>query len=108
MPHISLPCRPGRGVLLAVILVFAFHSTAAAQTFPTEDEVIKQMWEVGIEQSQVEELAHVLMNSGDHSDRPGNLMRDETAAANRTLTAAQCGRLRDVGTRHGLLREVGR
>jgi len=52
------------------------------------------------------ELVHVLMNSGEHSDRPGNLMRDETAVENTQLTAAQCERLRDVGTRHGLLRRL--
>ncbi|MGH8765509.1 MAG: hypothetical protein ACRET8_07310, partial [Burkholderiales bacterium] len=34
------------------------------------------------------ELAHVLMDSGEHSDEPGNLMRDETAPQNRRLTDA--------------------
>lgn len=50
------------------------------------------------------ELAHVLMDSGEHSDTPGNLMRDETAAENTKLSDAQCARLRDSGTANGLLR----
>ena len=49
------------------------------------------------------ELAHVLMDSGEHSEEPGNLMRDETAARNTALTAAQCARLRDTATASGLL-----
>lgn len=49
------------------------------------------------------ELVHVLANSGEHVDLPGNLMRNASAPANRTLTAAQCARLRTVGMRHGLL-----
>src|SRR6185295_18160217 len=34
-----------------------------AQTFRTNDPVIKQMWQLGIEQSQVERLAQVLIDS---------------------------------------------
>ena len=49
------------------------------------------------------ELAHVLMDSGEHSDEPGNLMRDETAPANTRLTDAQCARLRETGKANGLL-----
>lgn len=49
------------------------------------------------------ELAHVLMDSGAHSDEPGNLMRAETSPANTTLTAGQCRRLRDTATANGLL-----
>ena len=49
------------------------------------------------------ELAHVLMDSGEHSDEPGNLMRDETTAGSTTLSAAQCARLRETGSAHGLL-----
>jgi hypothetical protein len=36
---------------------------AQAQTFPTDDPVIRQMWQVGMEESQVEDLAQVLMDS---------------------------------------------
>jgi hypothetical protein len=50
------------------------------------------------------ELAHVLMDSGEHSDEQGNLMRDETSARNTSLTAAQCARLRDTGRDNGLLK----
>jgi len=49
------------------------------------------------------ELAHVLMDSGEHSEEPGNLMRDETAPENTRLSAAQCARLRDTGFANGLL-----
>lgn len=51
------------------------------------------------------ELTHVLANSGEHVELPGNLMRDETAAENTRLTAGQCDQLRKTGTKNGLLRE---
>ena len=50
------------------------------------------------------ELAHVLMDSGGHSEEPGNLMRDETAPGNNRLSDAQCARLRNNGKANGLLR----
>jgi hypothetical protein len=50
------------------------------------------------------ELAHVLMDSGEHSDEEGNLMRDETSPQNRRLTPPQCARLRDAGKANGLLK----
>jgi hypothetical protein len=50
------------------------------------------------------ELAHVLMDSGEHSGDEGNLMRDETSQKNRRLSAAQCTRLLDRGKANGLLR----
>lgn len=49
------------------------------------------------------ELAHVLMDSGEHSGEPGNLMRDQTAPGHTALSAAQCARLRDTGSANGLL-----
>jgi hypothetical protein len=49
------------------------------------------------------ELAHVLMDSGGHSIEPGNLMRDETAPGNTSLTPAQCARMTATGERNGLL-----
>lgn len=52
------------------------------------------------------ELAHVLMDSGEHSEEGGNLMRDETSPRNRFLSAVQCARLRDTGRGNGLLRET--
>jgi hypothetical protein len=51
------------------------------------------------------ELAHVLMDSGEHSDKAGNLMREETAPENTALSAAQCARLRATGLANGLLRQ---
>jgi hypothetical protein len=50
------------------------------------------------------ELAHVLMDSGEHSGEERNLMRDETTPRNKALSAAQCTRLRDTGTANGLLK----
>jgi hypothetical protein len=50
------------------------------------------------------ELAHVLMDSGEHSEEAGNLMRGETSARNTSLSARQCARLRDTGTANGLLK----
>jgi hypothetical protein len=50
------------------------------------------------------ELSHVLMDSGEHSEEAGNLMRGETSARNTSLSARQCARLRDTGAANGLLR----
>jgi Zn-dependent protease with chaperone function len=52
------------------------------------------------------ELAHVLMDSGEHSEKSGNLMREETAPQNTRLTHAQCARLRETATANGLLQPV--
>ncbi len=49
------------------------------------------------------ELAHVLMDSGEHSEEPGNLMREETAPENTRLSDAQCARLISEGSKNGLL-----
>jgi hypothetical protein len=49
------------------------------------------------------ELAHVLMNSGAHSDTEGNLMQQDTSPRNRLLLPAQCARLRETGLENGLL-----
>ncbi|MCG6874429.1 MAG: hypothetical protein LJE97_05010 [Betaproteobacteria bacterium] len=49
------------------------------------------------------ELAHVLADSGEHSDLPGNLMREETAAESTSLTSSQCRRVTENGTANGLL-----
>lgn len=54
------------------------------------------------------ELAHVLMDSGEHSDESGNLMRDETTPGNTRLSDAQCARLRDTGSANGLLEPTRR
>lgn len=49
------------------------------------------------------ELAHVLMDSGEHSDEPGNLMREDTTPRNTRLSDGQCARLRGKGSENGLL-----
>jgi len=54
------------------------------------------------------ELVHVLSDSGDHTDEPGNLMRAETAPENARLNAAQCERMRSRGEANGLLQSRGR
>jgi hypothetical protein len=50
------------------------------------------------------ELAHVLMDSGEHSVEPVNLMRADTAPQNTRLSDAQCARLRETGTANGHLK----
>jgi hypothetical protein len=52
------------------------------------------------------ELAHVLMDSGEHSEDLGNLMREDTAPQNTHLTQAQCTRLRETASSNGLLQPV--
>jgi hypothetical protein len=49
------------------------------------------------------ELAHVLSDSGEHSEEPRNLMRAATAPENTRLSDAQCRRLRERGETNGLL-----
>ena len=49
------------------------------------------------------ELVHVLSDSGEHSDEPGNLMRAETSPQNTHLSDAQCERVRSRGEANGLL-----
>ena len=55
-----------RHLALIILLAAAFSVSAvtrsAAQTFPTDDPVIQQMWEIGIENSQTEQLAHHLVD----------------------------------------------
>lgn len=50
------------------------------------------------------ELAHVLMDSGEHSREAGNLMGEDTTPESTRLDAAQCERLRATATANGLLR----
>jgi len=52
------------------------------------------------------ELVHVLMDSGEHSTEPRNLMRQESAPNSVRLADAQCERLRKVATGNGLLRPL--
>lgn len=52
------------------------------------------------------ELAHVLMDSGEHSQEPGNLMREDTSLASATISSAQCERMTQQGTENGWLQRV--
>lgn len=52
------------------------------------------------------ELAHVLMDSGEHVNTPGNLMAESTTPGNTQISPPQCARMTATGERHGLLRGV--
>lgn len=73
----------------------------------TRPELTDSVWvtratrDVGI--ALTHELVHVLTDSGEHVEQPGNLMQAETAPENTRLTGAQCALMRDVGTKNGLL-----
>lgn len=48
--------------LILAALLSLWPNSAFSQTFPTDDPVIKKMWELGIENSQTPVLAHELMD----------------------------------------------
>jgi len=52
------------------------------------------------------ELAHLLMDSGEHPDEPGNLMYEDTAPGNTRLSPQQCEQMRENGTANGWLQPV--
>ena len=52
-----------RRLFARALLAFPLPATLAAQTFRSADTVIKKMWQVGMEQSQTEKLAQVLVDS---------------------------------------------
>lgn len=58
--------RRGASTLLGLVLIgivfLVAPSPIQAQTFPTDDPVIKHMWELGINNSQTRELAHELID----------------------------------------------
>lgn len=60
MHTLFISCRVMAVAIVVVLFGIVFTPHAAAQTFPTDDPVIQQMWTVGMEQSQTEELAHML------------------------------------------------
>jgi hypothetical protein len=74
---------------------------------PTRPEIADTVWiraaarDPGIVLAH--ELAHVLMDSGEHSDEPGNLMHDQTSGANTKLSVTQCTRMRETARKNGLL-----
>ena len=49
------------------------------------------------------ELVHVLSDSGEHSEAPGNLMREDTSTSATHLSESQCERLRSRAAANGLL-----
>ncbi len=53
------------------------------------------------------ELVHILMDSGEHVEEPGNLMRAETSPENTELTTAQCEAVVSRGTDNALLTPIG-
>ena len=54
---------PTRPLLLLAAAVSVAPTAAKAQTFPTDDAVIMRMWEEGMEESQVFDLAQALLDS---------------------------------------------
>jgi len=52
------------------------------------------------------ELVHVLADSGEHSEEPGNLMREDTAPENARLTPDQCRALVSKAQANGLLQRA--
>lgn len=52
------------------------------------------------------ELAHVLADSGSHSNVAGNLMREETTNKGTQLTAAQCATIVNTASANGLLKPL--
>lgn len=74
----------------------------------TRPEIADTVWMIAAARDPgialAHELAHVLMDSGEHSEKAGNLMRDETSAASTSLSAAQCTRLRETARANGLLK----
>jgi len=52
------------------------------------------------------ELVHILMDSGEHVEEPGNLMRAATSPTNTNLTPRQCEAIISRGTANGMLSPV--
>jgi carboxypeptidase Q len=52
-----------RRLALLVLAGFLSTATASAQIFPTGNAVLQRIWDEGMERSQIEPLAHVLLDS---------------------------------------------
>jgi carboxypeptidase Q len=63
----------GRRLLFAAVALLCTAQLLSAQTFRNDDPVIRRMWQEGMERSQAERLAQVLMDSIGHrlSGSPG-------------------------------------
>jgi hypothetical protein len=88
----------------------AFEAEAIGRgNIKSQPELADTVWMTATREPGVRlahELAHVLMGSSEHSEEPGNLMREEISVQNTALTPAQCVRLRDTATRNGLLKKA--
>jgi len=73
----------------------------------TRPEMADTVWIVrgarDLEAAIAHELAHVLADSGEHSDEPGNLMREDTSPGATRLSIEQCAKIVKTGVANGLL-----
>ncbi len=73
----------------------------------TRPEMADTVWVVkgakDVELVIAHELAHVLGDSGDHTEEAGNLMREETSPGDTRLSAVQCEAIVRTATSNGLL-----
>ena len=75
-------------LLSALLLVGAAH-TGSAQTFRTEDPVIRRMWDEGMNKSQAGTLAQVLMDS---SEDPERVTREQATRPDQKMTCEPVAR----------------
>jgi carboxypeptidase Q len=61
--HIARRSTALTAIVLSSAVLFAAPHTATAQTFPTDDAVIKRIWTLGMDSSRVQELAQVFLDS---------------------------------------------
>jgi len=59
--QVGTPIQMKKSLLLAVAL--ASPLALRAQTFPTDDQIIKRIWAIGMDSSQTMHLAQVLFDS---------------------------------------------
>lgn len=57
----SAPCR--RAVVVAAVLCLVTGRSTGAQTFPTDDPVLRRIWSLGMDSSQVARYAQVITDS---------------------------------------------
>lgn len=108
--HLALP-KPAVFFIADTLNRPAFDAEAVGRgNSRTRPEMADTVWVVsGARDLPVviaHELAHVLADSGAHSEEPQNLMRDETRANDTRLTTAQCDAIVTNASANGLLRVV--
>lgn len=78
----------------------------------TRPELANTVWVAygakDLPQALAHEIVHVLSDSGEHSNEPGNLMQADTSPQNTRLNRQQCELLRARGEANGLLQRVKR